>query len=224
MGAPPASLSEALLRALPGLLRGLGTTLEVAFLAILIGTVLGFLLGLARIFAGPVVRALVQFPVDFVRGVPLLVMIFAFYYGLPVLGVGIAAFGTCVIALSLFMTAQTIEIVRGGIASIPQRQFEAGKAIGLGFWGRLIWVILPQAVARMMPAWTNMAVEIIKGTSLVSLVGVVDLMLSTQQAVGRTFITIPFYLLAVAMYFVIGFGLSSASRVLERRFKAAGGG
>src|SRR2546426_27766 len=106
----------------------------------------------------------------------------------------------------------------GGIASIPRTQGDAAKAIGLEFWERLRWVILPQAVRRILPPWVNTAVELVKGSSLVSLIGVVELLLATQQVVGRTFIVIPTYTLAGLMYFVVNYGISRLGALVERRY------
>src|SRR5207249_11823258 len=126
--------------------------------------------------------------VDERRGYPALVLLFVVLHGRLIVGIEIGPFGPGGVALSAFAGAHMTEVVRGGIASIPRTQGEAAKAIGLQFWERLRWVILPQAVRRILPPWVNTAVELVKGSSLVSLIGVVELLLATQQVVGRTFI------------------------------------
>jgi ABC-type amino acid transport system permease subunit len=130
----------------------------------------------------------------------------------------LAAFEAGAIALAGFATAHITEVVRGGIESIPHGQNDAAKAIGLHFRERLRFVILPQAMRRMLPPWVNAAVEMVKGSSLVSLIGVVDLLLAMQQVVGRTFIVIPFYAVAALFYFTINFSMSQTAALLERRF------
>jgi polar amino acid transport system permease protein len=122
------------------------------------------------------------------------------------------------LALALFKTAHVGEITRGAIQSIAQGQTDAGKAIGLTFSQRLAYVILPQAVRRFLPPWINSVTDAVKGSSLISLVGIVDLMLASQQVIGRTYEPLPIYLLAAAMYFVINYSLSSLSRRLEARY------
>ena len=217
MGTPP-DVWTAIWVALPSLLRGLMVTVEISALAIAAGTVLGVLCGIVLAF-GPVWSRLpVRAYVDIVRGIPVLVLIFACFYGLPFAGLQVAAFEAGAIALGAFATAHITEVVRGGIESIPQGQSDAARAIGLRFSQRLRFVILPQAMRRMLPPWVNAAVEMVKGSSLVSLIGVVDLLLAMHQVVGRTFIVIPFYAVAALFYFTINFSMSQAAAALERRF------
>jgi polar amino acid transport system permease protein len=102
--------------------------------------------------------------------------------------------------------------------SIPQGQTEAAKAIGLRPWQRLWYVVLPQAVRRILPPWVNTAVEMVKGSTLLSVIGVVELLLATQQVISRTYEVIPFYLLAGAIYLALNFTISQLGAALERRF------
>ena len=113
----------------------------------------------------------------------------------------VSAFTAAVIALSIFCGAHVSEVIRGGINSIPKGQTEAAKAIGLTFRQRLRYVIFPQAISRIIPPWVNTAVELVKASSLVSLVSVVDLMLAIQQIVGRTRETLLLYAVAALLYF-----------------------
>jgi len=204
--------------AVPALLRGLAVTLELSAAVILLGSTIGYLGGLSLEYGPKPLWAAVRVYVDTLRGIPVLVLLFAVFYGLPIIGIQIGAFGAGVVALSAFAGAHMTEVVRGGIASIPRTQGDAAKAIGLEFWERLRWVILPQAVRRILPPWVNTAVELVKGSSLVSLIGVVELLLATQQVVGRTFIVIPTYTLAGLMYFVVNYGISRLGALVERRY------
>lgn len=200
------------------LLRGLRVTLEISALVLVAGSLVGFVVGLALVYGGRPLRLLARVYVDTVRGIPVLVLIFACYFGLPVLGVGLSAFQAGVTALSIFAAAHVAEIVRGGIQSIPRAQTDAALAIGLTFWQRLRLVILPQATRRMLPPWVNAAVEIVKGSALLSLLGVVELLLAMQNVVGYTFIVLPFYALTALLYFAVNFTISRAAGTLERRF------
>jgi len=204
--------------AFPALLRGLAVTLELSAVVIVLGSTIGYLGGLSLEYGPKPLWAAVRVYVDTLRGIPVLVLLFAIFYGLPIVGIQIGAFGAGVVALSVFAGAHMTEVVRGGIASIPRTQGDAAKAIGLQFWERLRWVILPQAVRRILPPWVNTAVELVKGSSLVSLIGVVELLLATQQVVGRTFIVIPTYTLAGLMYFVVNYGISRLGALVERRY------
>jgi len=123
-----------------------------------------------------------------------------------------------VAALTLFTTAQVTEITRGALQSIHFGQTEAGKAIGLTFWKRMIYIIFPQALRRFLPPWINNVTDAVKGSALVSLVGIVDLMMSIQQVIGRIYEPMPLYVLGALIYFVINYSLSSLSRQLEARY------
>jgi polar amino acid transport system permease protein len=95
---------------------------------------------------------------------------------------------------------------------------EAGKAIGLTFPQRLVYVVFPQAMRRFLPPWINSVADAVKGTALLSLVGIVDLMLAIQQVIGRTYEPMPLYILGALIYFVINYSLSLLSRRLEARY------
>ena len=129
--------------------------------------------------------------VDVVRGMPILVLIFFVYYVLPAVGIDLGNFAAAVAALTLFSATQVAEITRGAILSVHHGQFEAGRAIGLRFSQVLLWVVAPQAIRRFLPPWLNSVTDAVKGSALVSLVGIVDLMQSVQQVIGRTYEPMP---------------------------------
>jgi polar amino acid transport system permease protein len=132
--------------------------------------------------------------------------------------VKIASFWAALVGLCAFEAAHVAEVARGALQSIHPGQDEAGKAIGLTFGQRMLYVIFPQALRRFLPPWINTVVDTVKGSSLLALVGIVDLMLSIQQVIGRTFKPMPMYVLGALMYFVINYALSQISRRLEARF------
>jgi His/Glu/Gln/Arg/opine family amino acid ABC transporter permease subunit len=211
-------LIDAVVYAMPFLMGGLGTTLLVSLITVVLSLVTGVVLGVALIYGPQPVRWVIRLLTDCIRGIPILVLIFAVYYGLPPLGLNLSSFWAAVFALSLFKTAQVIEYVRGAVSSIPRGQMEAAKSIGLIFPQRLRYVIFPQATRRFLPPWVNGVTDAVKGSALVSLLGVVDLMQAINQVIGRTYEPMPLYLLGAVMYFVINYSLSSLSRVLERRY------
>jgi polar amino acid transport system permease protein len=153
-----------------------------------------------------------------VRGIPILVLIFFVFYGLPAIGINLPNFAAATAALVVYKTAQTVEYVRGAVQSIHDGQMEAAKSIGLTFEQRMAYVVLPQAIRRFLPPWINGVADAVKGTALVSLLGVTDLMHAVQQVVGRTYDPIPLYVLGAAIYFAINYGLSSLSRYVEGRY------
>ena len=209
---------ETIIASWPLIMVGLKITLQVSVLVVLIGTVIGSTGGISLLYAPLPLRWAVRGYVDIVRGIPLLVLLFAVFYGLPALGVQVSALTASVIALSAFCGAHVSEVVRGGIDSIPKGQTDAGKAIGLTFIKRLRYVVIPQAISRILPPWVNTAVEMVKASSLISLLSVVDLMLSIQQIVGRTRQTLLLYAVAALLYFIINYTISTIGLIVEERY------
>ena len=203
---------------LPFLLDGLLTTLLVSVSVVVLSLAIGIPLGCMLVFGPLWARLPIRLYADFVRGVPILVLLYFVYYGLPVIAVNLPSLPAAVVALTAFKTAQIIEIARGAFQSIPVGQMEAAKSIGLTLPDRFVHVLAPQAVRRFLPPFVNSVVDTVKGSSLVSLLGVVDLMLSLQQVIGRTHIALPLYGIGALMYFAINSPLSALSRRLEKRF------
>jgi polar amino acid transport system permease protein len=206
---------------------GLEVTLKLSAAVIALSTLFGFFVGVGLLYAPRWLRLLLRIYVDTIRGLPLLVLIFLIFYGLPALEIGIGSwrfntnldrFPTVTIAFTLFASAQVGEVVRGALGSIPKGQTEAGRAIGLTFWQRLIYVLFPQAIAPMIPPWTNIAAELVKGTSLVTLVSMSDLLFSTRKIAERTGEMIPLYFAAAVVYFIICFTISRTGAWLGKRF------
>jgi polar amino acid transport system permease protein len=206
------------LQSLPYLWQGLFVTLGVSALVVFFSLIAGTVLGVTIVYGPRWLYWPIRYYSDCLRGIPLLVLIFFMYYGLPLLKINLTNFASVVLALSAFKTAHIIEVVRGAIQSVPVGQTEAAKTIGLTFGQRLLYVIAPQAVRRFLPPWINAVVDAVKGSALVSLVGIVDLMLAIQQVIGRTYVPMPLYILGALMYFAINYSLSLASRRLEARF------
>ena len=197
---------------------GLVMTIMVSVCVMILGLFVGLLGGLTLLYGPRVLGLVVRGYVDFVRGTPLLVLIFLIFYGIPAVGIPVPNFVAAVISLGAFAGAHISEIVRGGISSIPKGQTDASMALGMTFWPRLSRVVLPQAVARILPPLVNTTVEVVKGSSLVSLVSIVELTLATEQVVQRVQRPVPLYIAAALMYFVVNFIVSSSGRRLERRF------
>ncbi len=198
--------------------RGLSVTIEASAVVIGAASAGGLLGGLALLYGPWPLRLLMRVYVDTIRGIPLLVLIFSVFYGLPALGFQISGFTAAVLALSVFGTAHVSEVVRGAVDSIPDGQTEAAKAIGLTFYKRLRYVVFPQALARAIPPWTNTAVELVKASSLLALVSIVDLLYSTEQIAARTREPLLFYGVAALLYFALNYSISMAGSWIERRF------
>jgi polar amino acid transport system permease protein len=207
-----------MLTSLPFLWKGFAVTLEVSAIVMISSLVAGVLLGVGLTYGPRFIAWPIRLYSDVLRGLPLIVLIFFIYYGLPALTVKIASLPAAIAALVAFQSAHVAEVARGALQSIPIGQTEAGKAIGLTFEQRMIYVVFPQAVRRFLPPWINTVVDTVKSSALVSLVGVVDLMFAIQQVIGRTFQPMPLYILGALIYFAVNYALSLASRRLEARF------
>jgi polar amino acid transport system permease protein len=208
----------AAIESLPFLWQGLLVTLEISALVVLISLLIGVVMGVGLTYGPRWLYWPIRLYSDLIRGIPILVLIFFVYYGLPAFGLDLDNFWAAVAALTAFKISHVIEIVRGSIQSIHHGQTEAAKAIGLTFWQRMFQVIFPQALRRFLPPWINAVTDAVKGSALVSLIGVVDLMLAVQKVIGRTYEPMPLYVTGAIIYFAINYSLSSLSRQLETRY------
>lgn len=199
------------------LLAGLGVTAQLSLITIVAGSIIGIFGGIGLTYGPLAVRFLLRVYVDAVRGIPVLVLILFSYYGLALLGIQISPFTAGIVALGGFCGAHMSETVRGSLESIPAGQTEAAKAIGLRFGQRLRYVLLPQAIRRLLPPWVNTAVEMVKGTTLLSIIGVVELLLATQQTIARNYLILQFYFAAGMLYVLVNFTISQLGALLERR-------
>src|SRR4029078_4158144 len=204
--------------AIPFLLPGLLVTIEVSLITVAVSTVIGVLLGVGLVYGPAPLRWAVRGYSDIIRGIPILVLLFFVYYGLPLTGLNLNSFAAAVLGLTVFKIAQVIEYVRGAIESVPRGQMDAAKAVGLPFHERLAYVIMPQAIRRFLPPGLNGVTDAVKGSALISLLGVGDLLFGIQKVVGRTYEALALYCLVPLLYFVMNYALSIPSRALEQRF------
>lgn len=199
------------------LLRGLGTTVSISLLSIVVGSALGVLVGLCLVYGHKALRLLVRAYTDFVRGTPVLVLVLASYYILSTVGIDLGPFQAGVLALAVFCSSHVGEIVRGALQAIPHGQTEAAKAIGLTFSQTFTSVLWPQALRQMLPTWVNTAAEMVKASTLLSVIGVAELLLRTQEIISRNFLSLQFYFLAGFLYFVINYGIERLGQYVERK-------
>ncbi|GAA4129331.1 amino acid ABC transporter permease [Aminobacter aganoensis] len=199
------------------ILKGIGVTVSISVLAILVGTVLGIGVGLALTYGARPLRWLVRGYTDFIRGTPVLVLVLASYYVLGTVGIDLGPFQAGVLALAVFCSSHVGEIVRGALQSIPKGQTEAAKAIGLTFPQTFAYVLGPQALRQVLPAWVNTAAEMVKASTLLSIIGVAELLLRTQELISRTFMSLEFYFFAGFLYFAVNYGIERFGRYVERK-------
>jgi polar amino acid transport system permease protein len=162
--------------ALPLMLRGLGVTVMLGVVSIILGLVGGLVLAMLRLYGYAPVRFLARVYIDVLRSIPLLVLLVLIYYALPFVGIRLSSFAAATAALSLVSCAYSAEIFRSGIEAIPRGQFEASASQGMSFFNTMRDIILPQAMRIVMPPMTSNCINVMKDTALASVVAMPDLL------------------------------------------------
>lgn len=197
---------------------GLGVTIAYTIVTIIIGMVIGLLVGLLRLSSNPFITLPLTAYVELFRCTPLLVQIIWFYYAFPVvIGVDIPGVVAAGLVLSLYTGAFYAEIVRGGINSIEQGQWDAARSLGLHYAQMMRLVILPQAFRRMIPPFMNQSIIQLKNTSLVSTIAVADLLYEGQMITAATYRPLEVYTMVAVLYFAVLFPATLAAQEVERR-------
>ncbi|MFA5313329.1 MAG: amino acid ABC transporter permease [Methanomassiliicoccales archaeon] len=204
------------------LMDGAKLTLIIAIIAILFGFAGGLLLGMARISKNRVVYGLSTGYIEAFRGTPLLVQIFLIYFGLPSLGMQFTPLIAGILALSLNSAAYQAEIFRAGVQSIPKGQMEASRSMGMTYNQSMFHVIIPQALRNSMPTYTNEFITLIKDSSLVMAIGVLELTYSAKDVIADTFQPFVLYIFIAIVYFALTFSTSRIMRFVERKFAIPG--
>jgi polar amino acid transport system permease protein len=197
-------------------------TLALTATAFLGGALVGIVMAVLRLVPFAPLRAVAMAYVQFVQGIPLLVWLFVFYFGLAIVGLPVLPWIAAAAAFSVYGGAFLGEIWRGALEAIPKTQWEAGAALGLGFGEQLRYIILPQAVRIAVPPTVGFLVQLIKNTSLAAIVGFVELTREGQLTTASTFQPFTVYMTVAALYFLLCFPLTQWSRILERRLHGAG--
>ncbi len=203
----------------PVLLGGLKMTLFISGLATVLGIIIGLLAGLARVSKNKFINLMSSIYVQIVRGIPLLVFLLYIYFGFGSF-IDISALLAAIIGLGVFSGAYVAEIVRGGIESIPKGQWEAAQSVGLSYHQQMRLIILPQALRAILPALAGQFIILIKDSSLVSVISIVELTLISKNLVVRTFQAFEVWTLTAAFYLVITYSLSKLIGLLENKYKS----
>jgi len=205
------------------LLWGLLGTLKVTAAALALGLPLGLGVALMRLSRARAISFPAGVFVEFFRSTPPLVQLFWCFFALPILiGVRIDSFQAAVLTLSIQSSAFFAEVFRGGIVSVERGQWEAARALGMTYRQLLRRVVLPQAVKRMIPAFLERAIELMKTTTLVATVAYADLLFEASDIAQKTFRPLEVFTAAAALYFVVIFAASRAVQVSERRLARSG--
>jgi polar amino acid transport system permease protein len=202
---------------MPGLLEGAVLTVEITLLGAMVAVVMALIAALAKLYGPLPIRWLSSTYIEIFRGTSALVQLFWLYFVLPQFGVFLDAFLVAVLALGLNIGAYGAEVVRGAILSVARGQWEASIALNMSKAQMLRRIILPQAFAAMIPPWGNLFIELVKSTSLVSLITLADLTFKAQQMNQTTLKTVPVFTLVLLIYLAISLTVTIAMRMLEQR-------
>ena len=205
------------------LLGGLGIALRISLISVLISIPLGILVGILMTFKNPILKAVLRVYLEIIRIMPQLVILFIVFFGSTrALGIDISAELSAIIVFSLWGTAEMGDLVRGAVTSIPKHQYESSEALGLSKKQTFIYIIIPQTIKRLIPLSINLITRMIKTTSLVLMIGVVEVIKVAQQITEANRNSSPnaafgVYLVVFMMYFIACTPISMLARYLEKR-------
>lgn len=202
-------------QSIPFVLQGLTYTLGIGVLSFLLGNVIGILLTILGLVRWRPIRWFVRFYLSFFRGVPALVLLFLLYFGLPY---QLSAVTASIICFTITSSAFLGEIYRGSLAGVPKGQWDAGLAGGFSFLGVLRYIVLPQAFRISIPALSNVAMDLVKGTSLAATITVPEIFQKAKIIGGRTFDYFSLYILVALVYWLICIGIEKVQQLLEKHY------
>lgn len=208
----------------PFLLQGVAITLQVTAIAVFLGIVLGALLCLLRLSKAWPLRVFAQGYVSLFRGVPLILQLMLVYFGASgAFGITFSPFEASVMVFSLNSAAYVSEIFRAGINSIDIGQTEAADGLGLSYRQRMVYIIIPQAIQRVLPALINEIIDLLKESAIVSTIGVMDLMRRASLVASRTYKYFETYILVALIYYIMVLLLARLARMIEYRLNKSHG-
>lgn len=207
------------------LLGGLWVTLQISLLSVALSILLGIILGMIMNMKNQVVKVITRAYLEFVRIMPQLVLLFLVYFGLTkAFGINLSGEVSAVIVFTIWGTAEMGDLVRGALQSIPKHQYESGRAIGLNEFQIYAHIIIPQTIRRLLPLAINLVTRMIKTTSLIVLIGVVEMVKVGQQIIESNRLEVPsaaiwIYAFIFFLYFIVCYPISRLSVLLEKKWK-----
>ncbi|MBR2547892.1 MAG: amino acid ABC transporter permease [Eubacterium sp.] len=208
----------------PILLTAMGQTLLLALLSLFFGCILGVIFGLMSVVKNKICNSIALIYVNLIRGVPMIVLAFFVYIGVPYalnqffgMGVTLTALTAGTICLALNCGAYMSEIIRAGIQSIDPGQMEAARSLGLTYWRSMYRVVLPQAIKNMVPSIVNQFIITLKDTSILSVIGFPELVNKAQNVIAITFKSFQVWSIVAVMYLIVILILQRIAKILERR-------
>ena len=198
---------------------GLVLSLELALVSIAIGMIIGLLLALVYVESGKSIRFFVASYVELISNSPLLLLVYLIFYGIPSIGwFQYSATTSFIVTLSIYSGAYLVEVFRSGLAAVPEGLIDAGKAIGMKPWQRLISIRIPTMFRIVLPALSNTYISLFKDTSIASVIAVPELMYGAQWINFNTFRIIEVYAVITPMYLVTGYVILLSLRQVEKKF------
>jgi His/Glu/Gln/Arg/opine family amino acid ABC transporter permease subunit len=201
------------------MVQGAGKTLWLTLWSGLAGTAIGLVVGWIRSIRLPVAAQLLAVYIDVIRTVPLIIQFILVNSGAAIAGMPLSPFATGILVLSLYMGGFVAEVVTAGIHAVPTRLRRAGRSLGLTYWQDLRYVVLPLSLRAVFPAWVGLLLGLMKDSSLIAVVGYIELLRASQIIINRTEQPLQVLLGAGAFYFVMSFALSRSAAGIERRWK-----
>jgi polar amino acid transport system permease protein len=199
------------------IISGTLVTIVLTVLAALLAVAIALAAGLMRLSGNALIRGAAIVYIEIFRGTSLLVQLFWIFYVLPLFGLTLDKFTAGFVAVGMNLGAYGAEVVRGAIEAVPQGQHEAARAINMTPFQRMRRIIIPQAILIMLPPWGNLFIELLKGTALVALIAVTDLMFQVKQINGTTFLSVQSFGSALIIYYILArFMITPFMRWLER--------
>ncbi|MBU3931565.1 MAG: amino acid ABC transporter permease [Proteobacteria bacterium] len=209
--------------ALPYLLQGSLVTLIVVAGAMALGLTIGVPLAVGQVYGRPALRRVIGVYVWFFRGIPLLVLLFLFYFGLcTALDINLSAFTVAIIVLGLISSAYQSQIFRGAILSLPEGQFKAARALGMSDLKAISFIVLPQALRLSIPGWSNEYSILLKDSAVTYALGVAEIMARAHFVATRTYQQLPLYLTAGVIFLVLTYLGTRGLRMLEEKVRIPG--
>ena len=205
-------------RSIPLLIEGAIVTLKITSISLVLGSLFGFLIAIVRVANIPVLKQLAKIYVTVIRGTPLLVQLFLIYFGLPAMGIDLGSWPSAILGLSMNTAAYVSEIMRASISSINISQWEAG-VMDSNYYQTLSFIILPQAIKRMIPPITNQFIITLKNSSLVSLLTIEELFRRGEQIIYSTFRAFEIYIGVAVMYLIMTSILGYITEYLENKLE-----
>jgi polar amino acid transport system permease protein len=202
---------------LPILLKGAIVTLQITFFSLIIALIIGMFVALLRLSDNYILNRIARVYVSIIRGTPLLVQLMYVYFVLPEIGIGLTAFSSAIIGLSLYEGAYLSEIFRAGIQSIGKGQLEASYAIGMNHNQAMRRIVLPQAVRNVLPPVGNSSILLLKNSSLAAFIAVDELMHTGQMLATSTFRTVSIFTLVAIIYWILHYPLTILVKYVERK-------